>query len=99
MQMKVADWVRQSMSNSRMHRSMKSASCVRNSIRLWDKTKKNSIGFQVWEDRSLFEIKGVPMIELEGDNDEDSTWEQVEEHCRGMSMALSLATYDRAYGK
>lgn len=86
------------MYSGKMGQSLKSSCCVRNKIDLWNKKKNDYETFQVWDDRDLFNIKGIPLIEMEGDNDEESSWEQVWEHGKGMTMALSIAAYDRTYG-
>ena len=45
-----------------MVKSLRAGSCIKNSVQLWNQKHKNVQNFQVWDDRELYNIKGIPII-------------------------------------
>ena len=67
-------------------------------VQLWNGTQNQCEDFNVWEDSEIFNIPGIPTIQMYEDNDEESSWAQVWEHSQGMALTLSMTAYDRTYG-
>lgn len=70
-----------------------------NEIVMKDKMR-NSLVFSVFKDKQLFESRiAIPTIEMEYDNDNESEWMEIEDNVRDMALSLSIAAFDKTFGK
>jgi hypothetical protein len=59
---------------------------------------KNSVEFKIYEDKNIFSMKSLPLIDMEWDNDCESEWSDVYEGVNIMSNSLSMAIMESFSG-
>jgi hypothetical protein len=59
---------------------------------------KNSVEFKIYEDKNIFSMKSLPLINMEWDNDCESEWSDVYEGVNIMSNSFSMAIMESFSG-